>query len=187
MSELLRNPRALARAQEELVSVVGSRRCVKESDVASCKYLQCVVKETFRLHPAAPFLAPRESREGSTVGGFYIPPKARVFVNVWAMGRDEIVWEDAEEFKPERFIGKDIDVKGQHFELVPFGAGRRGCPGMLSGLKVVELALAQLLHCFDWSAEGEVNMEEIFGLVVSRKFPLVARLASRLSTVDNGL
>uniref|UniRef100_A0A0D6QRM7 Cytochrome P450 n=1 Tax=Araucaria cunninghamii TaxID=56994 RepID=A0A0D6QRM7_ARACU len=184
MSELLKNPRSLSRAREELASVVGRDRSVKERDIASCEYLRCVVKETFRLHPPLPFLIPHESTEGCRVGGYYVPTKTRLIVNAWAIGRDGSVWEGPEEFKPERFIGKNIDVRGQDFELLPFGTGRRVCPGIWMGLSTVELGLAQLLHCFDWSVEGDVNMGEFFGLTVPRKFPLLARPKWRLTTED---
>nr|ATG29933.1 CYP750C18 [Taxus chinensis] len=182
MSEVLGNPHILVRAQQEIESVVGRDRKVKEDDVASFDYLRCIVKETFRLHPPFPLLIPHESMEGCNVGDYYVPPKTRVFINVWAMGRDGSIWEDPYEFNPERFMGKgnSKDVRGQDFDLLPFGTGRRGCPGILMGLSVVELALAQLLHCFHWSVEGKVNMDEIFGLTVPRKFPLLARPASKL-------
>ena len=181
MSQLLRNPGTLARAQEEIESVVGRDRIVKESDVAKLDYLRCVVKETFRLHPPLPLLIPHESMEGCHVDGYFIPAKTRLYVNVWAIGRDENVWKDAEQFQPERFVGSNKDVKGQDFDLLPFGTGRRGCPGISSGLSTVELALAQLLHCFDWTADGDVDLEEEFGLAIPRKNPLFARPSWRLT------
>ncbi|XP_057843435.2 cytochrome P450 750A1-like [Cryptomeria japonica] len=180
MSELLRNPATLARAQKEIESAVGRDRRVRESDVMSFDYLRCVVKETFRLHPPFPLLIPHESMEGCNVGGYFVPPKTRLFVNVWAMGRDKNVWKDAHQFEPERFIGCNKDVRGQDFDLLPFGTGRRGCPGISMGLSVLELALAQLLHCFDWTVEGEVDMAEEFGLTVPRKTPLFVRPSWRL-------
>ncbi|GLJ45492.1 hypothetical protein SUGI_0958000 [Cryptomeria japonica] len=128
------------------------------------------------------FMVPDESTEGCNVGGYCIPSKTRLLVNVWAMGRDDCIWKDPLEFKPERFIGSSIDLKGQHFELLPFGAGRRGCPGMSMGSSVVHLAVAQLIHCFDWSVEGEVNREEEFGLSLPKKFPLSALPSWRLTT-----
>ncbi|GLJ31808.1 hypothetical protein SUGI_0639800 [Cryptomeria japonica] len=158
MSELLKNRATLDRAQKEIESAIGRDRLVKESDVMSFDYLQCVVKETFRLHPPFPLLIPHESMEGCSVGGYFIPPKTRLYVNVWAIGRAENVWEDAHQFKPERFMGCNKDVRGQDFDLLPFGTGRRGCPGISMGLSVVELALAQLLHCFDWSVQGELTI-----------------------------
>ncbi|XP_057843431.2 cytochrome P450 750A1-like [Cryptomeria japonica] len=181
MSELLKNPATPARVQQEMESVVGRDRRVKESDVMSFEFLRCVVKETLRLHPPAPLLL-NESMESSGAGGYFIPPKTRVFVNVWAIGRDENVWKDAHQFKPERFMGCNKDVRGQDFDLLPFGAGRRGCPGISMGLSVSELALAQLIHCFDWSVEGEVDMEEEFGLTFPRKNPLFACPKWRLTT-----
>ncbi|KAH9308125.1 hypothetical protein KI387_036036, partial [Taxus chinensis] len=159
MRELLKNPCAMATAQQEIESVVGLGRngLLKESDVKDCVYLRCLVKETLRLHPPGPLLIPHQSTEGRTVGRYHIPERTRLFVNVWAMGRDESIWEDPYLFKPDRFMGKSIDLRGQHYELLPFGTRRRGCPGISMGLCVVELALAQLLHCFDWSVEGEAT------------------------------
>ncbi|XP_059067771.1 cytochrome P450 71AU50-like [Cryptomeria japonica] len=182
MTELLRNPKVMARAQQEIELQVGRDRIVRESDLVNLDYLRCVMKETFRLHPVGAFMVPHESTEGCNVGGYYVPPKTRLLVNVWAMGRDDCIWKDPLEFKPERFIGSSIDLKGQHFELLPFGAGRRGCPGMSMGSSVVHLAVAQLIHCFDWSVEGEVNREEEFGLSLPKKFPLSALPSWRLAT-----
>ncbi|XP_057819513.1 flavonoid 3',5'-hydroxylase CYP75B138-like [Cryptomeria japonica] len=105
MTELLRNPKVMARAQQEIEFEVGRDRIVRESDLVNLNYLLCVVKETFRLHPPGPLLVPHESTQGWNVGEYYIPPKTRLFVSAWAMGRDKSVWEDALEFKPERFIG----------------------------------------------------------------------------------
>ena len=174
VTELLRNPATLARTQQEMECLVGRNRSIKESDVMKLDYLRCVVKETLRLHPPLPLLIPHESMEGCSVGGYFILPKTRVFVNVWAIGRDENVWKDAHQFKPERFVGSKKDVRGQDFELLPFGTGRRGCTGISMGLAVSELALAQLIHCFDWTVEGEVGVEEVFRLIVPKKNPLLA-------------
>eukprot|EP01018_Ginkgo_biloba_P005300 Gb_04398 [translate_table: standard] len=183
LSELLRNPHVMKKAQKELESVVGMNRRIKESDLSDLIYLQCVVKETLRLYPPAGLMLPHQSTEGCTVGGYHIPGKTRLMVNVWAIGRDPAVWEDPLAFRPERFIGRDIDVQGQNFELIPFGSGRRGCPGLSLGFGMVEFALAQILHFFDWSVEGdpaELNMSEVFGLTMPRKFELYALPVSRL-------
>ncbi|XP_057819504.1 cytochrome P450 71AU50 [Cryptomeria japonica] len=182
MTELLRNPQVMTKAQQEIDLQVGRDRIVRESDIVNLEYLRCVVNETFRLHPPGPLLVPHESTEGCTVGGYYIPPKTRLYVNIWAIGRDASVWEDALEFKPERFIGSSIDVKGHHFELLTFGAGRRGCPGISMGLANVYLVLAQLIHCFDWSADGNLDRDEEFGLTLPRKRPLSALPSWRLTT-----
>lgn len=188
MSELLRRPSAMKKAQEELEKVVGLNRKVRETDLPNLFYLQAVVKETLRLYPSAPLLAPHESMEPCTVCGYEIPAGTRVIVNAWAIGRDPKSWEDAEEFKPERFTESPnscVDVRGQDFQLIPFGSGRRGCPGMQLGMVIVEFVLAQLLHCFDWKLpdgmEGrDLDMNEIFGLAIPRAVPLLAIPTPRL-------
>uniref|UniRef100_A0A0E0CKV6 Uncharacterized protein n=1 Tax=Oryza meridionalis TaxID=40149 RepID=A0A0E0CKV6_9ORYZ len=199
MSEVLRNPSVLAKATDELDRVVGRRRLVAEGDIPNLPYLDAVVKESMRLHPVVPLLIPRVSREdafsvsvagdGGGAAAYDIPAGTRVLVNVWAIGRDPAVWgDDAEEFRPERFAagsgsGSGVDVKGQDFELLPFGSGRRMCPGMGLGLRMVQLTLANLLHAFAWrlpggaagaAAEEELSMEEKFGISVSRLVQLKA-------------
>ncbi|KAL6838559.1 hypothetical protein ACP4OV_031615 [Aristida adscensionis] len=186
MSKLLRNPRVLAKATEELDRVVGCDRLVTEGDLPSLPYLEAVVKETMRLHPVAPMLIPRVSREDTSVDGFDIPIGTRILINVWAIGRDPTLWGDtAKEFRPERFVGSNVDVKGQHLELLPFGAGRRMCPAYNLGLRMVQLTLASLLHSFMWRlpdgvAAEELSMEEKFGISVSRMVHLEAVPEARL-------
>lgn len=185
ISELLRHPRVMKKVQSELEQVVGGDKMVKESDLESLKYLDMVIKETFRLHPVAPFLLPHECIEDCTIDGFFIPKKSRIIVNTWAIGRDPKVWTDAETFNPERFVDSNIDLRGRDFELLPFGSGRRGCPGMQLGLTVVCLVVAQLLHCFDWDLPNgmlpsELDMTEEFGLVVARATHLMAIPTCRL-------
>ncbi|KAL1830992.1 hypothetical protein DCAR_0100963 [Daucus carota subsp. sativus] len=184
-SELLRNPRVMKKVQKELEEVIGTDKMVKESDLESLKYLDMVIKESFRLHPVAPLLLPHECIEDCTIDGFYIPKKSRIIVNTWAIGRDPKVWKDAETFNPERFVGSTIDLRGRDFELLPFGSGRRGCPGIQLGLTVMRLVVAQLLHCFDWDLPNgmqpsELDMTEEFGLVVARATHLVAIPTCRL-------
>nr|CAD1829392.1 unnamed protein product [Ananas comosus var. bracteatus] len=131
MAELLRSPRSMAAAREELARVIGPRREVEESDVAQLPYLQAVVKESLRLHPPGPFLLPRRAVADVEVGGCTIPADAQVVVNLWAIGRDPAVWARPEEFAPERFLNdaaRDKDFRGKDFDLLPFGAGWRICP-----------------------------------------------------------
>ena len=185
MSELMKHPAVMKKLQQELESVVGLDQMVEESHLDKLEYLDCVVKEALRLHPVGPLLIPHQSVEDSEVGGFHVPKKARVIVNVWAIGRDPDVWADPDCFLPERFIGSEIDLRGHHFELLPFGAGRRGCPGLQLGLTVVKLVLAQLVHCFDWELPHgmkaiEVDMTENFGLTTARAKPLMAVPSCRL-------
>ncbi|XP_066387914.1 trimethyltridecatetraene synthase-like [Miscanthus floridulus] len=186
MSELLRKPDVLTKATEELDRVIGRERLVTEGDITKLPYMQAIVKETMRLHPVTPLLAPRLSREDASVDGYDIPTGTLVFVNVWAIGRDPAVWGDAsDEFRPERFVGSSLDVKGQDFELLPFGSGRRMCPGIGLGLKMVQVILANLVHGFAWRlpdgmAKEELSMEEKFGLSMPRLIPLQAVAEPRL-------
>ena len=177
ISELLKKPEVIAKATEELDRVIGPGRWVTEKDIPQLPYVDAIVKETMRLHPVAPLLVPRLAREDATVDGYDIPAGTRVLVSVWSIGRDPALWDAPEEFMPERFLGSKLDVKGQDYELLPFGSVRRMCPGYSLGLKVIQVSLANLLHGFTWSlpngmTKEELSMEEIFGLSTPRKFPL---------------
>ncbi|GMY15353.1 cytochrome P450 CYP736A12-like [Fagus crenata] len=184
--ELLRHPRVMKHVQEELERVIGMNRMVEETDLANLTYLDMVVKESFRLHPIIPLLIPRESMEDIELNGYYIPKKSRIIINYWAIGHDPIVWSDnVEEFYPERFLNSNIDLRGRDFQLLPFGSGRRGCPGIQLGLITVKYVLAQLLHCFDWVLPSgmfpnDLDMSEKFGLAVSRAKHLLAMPIYRL-------
>ncbi|XP_059432123.1 cytochrome P450 71AU50-like [Corylus avellana] len=185
LSELMKNPQVMKKVQKELEDVVGLERMVEESDLDGLEYLDMVLKETFRLHPIAPLLLPHEATEDCTINGFHIPHKSRVMINVWAIGRDPSAWNDAEKFFPERFVGSNIDVRGRDFQLIPFGSGRRGCPGIQLGLTVVRLVVAQLVHCFDWELPdrmqpNELDMTEEFGVTTPRIKPLLAIPTYRL-------
>ncbi|KAL6313274.1 hypothetical protein AAG906_016153 [Vitis piasezkii] len=179
MAELLHKPETLRRVQVELLQTIGKDKLVKESDIAQLPYLQAVVKETFRLHPAVPLLLPRKAEVDTDICGFIVPKDAQVLVNVWAIGRDPNLWENPNSFMPERFLGSDMDVRGQNFELIPFGAGRRICPGLPLGIRMIHLMLASLLHSYDWKLEDGVtpenmNMEEKFGVTLQKAQPLRA-------------
>jgi cytochrome P450 len=185
MSEVLKNPAILAKATEELDTIVGVGRLVTEGDIPHLPYIHAIMKETMRMHPVVPLLVPRMSREDASVAGYDVPAGTRVLVNTWTIGHDPSVWDSPDEFRPERFVGSGIDVKGRDFELLPFGSGRRMCPGYNLGLKVIQLTLANLLHAFSWClpdgvTAGELSMEEIFGLTMPRKIPLLAVVKPRL-------
>lgn len=189
ISQLLKKPELFEKATEELDRVIGRNRWVEEKDLPNLPYIQAIVKETMRLHPVAPMLVPRESLEDCKVDGYDIVKGTRILVSVWTIGRDPKLWDLPEEFMPERFIGKEIDIKGHDFELLPYGSGRRMCPGYALGQKVIESSLANLLHGFNWKLPGsmtveDLNMEEIFGLSTPKKIPLITvaepRLASEL-------
>lgn len=187
ISELLKRPEIIKKATEELDRVIGRERWVEEKEIQTLPYIEAIVKETMRLHPVAPMLVPRQTREDVTINGYDIPAGTRVLVNVWTIAHDPAVWENPDEFRPERFLEKSIDVKGHDFELLPFGSGRRMCPGYNLGLKVIQVSLANLLHGFNWRLpdgmkNADLSMEEIFGLSTPKKDPLQAVVEPRLAT-----
>lgn len=174
ISELLKNPREMEKAQAEVRRVYHGKGNVDETKLHELKFLKAVIKECLRLHPPAPLLVPRESSQSCLIDGYEIPPKTKVIVNAWAIGRDSKYWEDSDKFYPERFLNSSIDYKGLDFEFIPFGAGRRICPGITFGTAVVELTLAQLLFHFDWKfptdmKPEDLDMTEAYGLDVRRK------------------
>ncbi|XP_050218060.1 desmethyl-deoxy-podophyllotoxin synthase-like [Mercurialis annua] len=174
MSELLKDPRVMRKTQEEVRKVFATEGNVHEDRLHELNYLKLVVKESLRLHPPAPLLLPRECIESCVISGYDIPVKSKVIVNAWAIGRDPEYWPEPERFYPERFQDCSVDYKGTDFEFLPFGAGRRVCPGLLFGIANVEFPLAQLLYHFDWKLPNGVepetlDMDEVFGSVVKRK------------------
>ncbi|CAJ1971496.1 unnamed protein product [Sphenostylis stenocarpa] len=178
MSELVKNPRVMEQVQTEVRRVFDGKGYVDETSIHELKYLRSVIKETLRMHPPAPLLLPRECGETCEINGYEIPAKSKVIVNAWAIGRDPNHWIEPEKFYPERFLDSSIDYKGGEFELIPFGAGRRICPGINLGIVNIEFSLANLLFHFDWklpkgSMPQELDMTESFGLVVKRKHDLV--------------
>ncbi|MED6211400.1 hypothetical protein PIB30_073346 [Stylosanthes scabra] len=174
MSELIKNPTTMNKLQNEIEALVGIHRQVEEKDLEKLPYLDMVVKEIFRLYPVGPLLVPHESSEDVTINGYFIEKNTRIMVNAWAIGRDPRIWsENSDMFFPERFENNDIDVKGHDFRLIPFGSGRRGCPGMNMGLITVKIILAQLVHCFSWElplgmSPMDLDMTEEFGLSIPR-------------------
>lgn len=154
MAEALQNSEILKRAKAELEEVIGKGELVRESDISHLPYLQCMVKETLRLHPPVPFLIPRKVEQNVEVLGCTVPKDSHVLVNAWAIGRDPGVWENPLEFNPQRFLGSEVDVRGRDFELIPFGAGRRICPGLPLAMRLVPVMLGSLINSFDWKVEG---------------------------------
>ncbi|CAJ1909820.1 unnamed protein product [Sphenostylis stenocarpa] len=190
MAELINHPHVLEKARQEIDVVVGKSRIVEESDIVNLPYLQAIVRETFRLHPAGPLIV-RESSRSAVVCGYDIPAKTRLFVNVWAIGRDPNHWKNPFEFRPERFTENgqsQLDVRGQHFHLLPFGSGRRGCPGTSLALQVVHVNLAVMIQCFQWkvdSGNGKVDMEEKSGITLPRAHPLICAVVPRFNPFPN--
>ncbi|XP_028062927.1 cytochrome P450 71A1-like [Camellia sinensis] len=180
MTELIKNPTKLKKAQEEVRRVEGEKSKVNEDDIDQMVYLNWVVKEALSLRAPIPYLFRQESigNESTKLGGYDIPPGARVFINAWAIHRDPKIWDNPEDFVPERFANNLIDFTGQDFNFNPFGAGRRGCPGFSFGVLIVEYVLANLLYWFDWKypsgpgREEDFDMSEVTSLVVDKKIPL---------------
>lgn len=185
LSLLLNNPQALKKIHEELDNHVGKERLVNESDINNLEYLRASVKEALRLCPAGPLSGLREVTEDCTVGGYHVPRGTWLMVNLSKVHTDPRVWSDPMEFKPERFLTthKGTDVKGQHFELIPFGSGRRACPGITLGLQMTLLSLAGFLQGFEISTPGNepVDMTGSVGLTNMKSTPLQVLVKPRLS------
>lgn len=180
MAELIRHRNVMKKAQEEVRSVVGKRSKIGMEDIYQMHYLKCVVKEALRLHPPLPLLLPRETSTSIELGGYNIPANTRVFINAWAIQRDPSFWDRPEEFIPERFENTGVDFKGQDFHFIPFGSGRRGCPGMAFGVASIECVIANLLYWFDWKLPEDgslglgkdLDMSEVYGLTAYKRVPL---------------
>lgn len=175
LAELINNPSAMAKATQELHSVTGNNtRLLLESDLSKLPYLQAVVKETLRLHPTAPLIV-REATEPCDVAGYHIPAKTRLLVNVWGIARDPARWLEPTQFDPERFLNRPSGSDQQSFDLMPFGSGRRSCPGAALALVAMPMVLGRLIQCFEWRVDGgdSVDMEEGPGISLRRARPLI--------------
>ncbi|WOK94591.1 Cytochrome P450 [Canna indica] len=181
MAELVRNPETMKKLQYEVRGTADEAKkgtlMIKEEDLERMVYLKAVIKEVLRLHPAAPLLLPHVSMEDCQIQGFHVPKNAKVLINAWAIGRDPKHWDEPEEFKPERFLNSSVDFKGNDFELIPFGAGRRICPGLHFAVSSMEIALANLVRGFDWElplgmSATKMDMREAPGLTIGKKEPL---------------
>ncbi|CAA0839351.1 Cytochrome P450 83B1 [Striga hermonthica] len=161
MTVLIKAPHIMHKVQAEIRNTIDAKGYVDEDDVPKLPYLKAVINETLRLYPPAPMLVPRQTTQKCFLGGYEIQPKTLVYVNAWAVARDPQYWENPHEFQPERFLNSNVDVKGQDFGVIPFGSGRRICPGLHMGLANVELALANLLYSFDWDLPPGVKPRDI--------------------------
>ena len=186
LSILLNNKNALKQAQEELDLKVGKERWVDDQNIKDLVYLyQAIVKETLHLYSLAPLSAPHEAMEDCHVCGYYVPKGTRIFVNLWKLHRDPRVWDNPDKFLPERFLTKhaNIDASGQHFEFVPFGFGKRSCPGYTLALQVSHLTLARFLQGFEFMTPSNMPIDMTEGLVLSlpKATPLEVLLTQRLA------
>ena len=187
LAELINLPDLMERARHEIDSIVGKDRLVEASDITNLPYIEAIGRETLRLHPAGPIIS-RKSIADCTIGGYHIPSGTQLLVSVWDIGRDPNSWENPIEFRPERFLNEDgginrrLNVRGQQFQLLPFGSGRRFCPGATQALQVFHTTIAAIIQCFDWEVKegnGKDNMEEGYGS--SRAHPLVCVPVARLN------
>ncbi|PWA49417.1 cytochrome P450-like protein [Artemisia annua] len=186
MTEILRNPKVMEKVQDELAEVVGLNNIVEESHLPKLKYLDAVFKETFRFHSPLPFLLPRTPNKSCTVGGYTVPKGVTVFLNVWAIHRDPEYWDNPSKFIPERFLNNKAsekwDYSGTNSAYLPFGSGRRRCPGITLGEKMMMHILASLMHSFDWCLPKgeELDLSVKFGIAMKKKMPLVVIPSPRL-------
>lgn len=177
MTELMRKPSKLAKAQTELRTIIGRDTPLKESDLPKLPYLLAIVKETLRLHSPTPLLLPHKAQTDTQISDFLIKKDCQVLINVWAMGRDPDLWSNALSFEPERFLDSGIDFKGQNFEMIPFGAGRRICPGLSLAQRMIPLILGSLVHEFKWKLEDgmlpeDIDLSDKFGITLHKGLPL---------------
>lgn len=175
MAELMKNPSIMKKAQEEVRRVVGNKLKVDESDLDQMTYLKCIVKETLRHHSG---IIPRQTTTSIKLEGYDIPSNTKVLINAWGIQRDPRIWEKPDDYIPERFIDNPTDFKSQDKKYIPFGFGRRVCPGISFALKEVEYVLANLLFLFDWKlpdGQGpeDLDMSEVFYLVNRKKESLM--------------
>lgn len=183
LAEMLNKPETLKKAQQELDNIVGKANIVEESHIRQLPYLQAIMKEVLRLHPALPLMVPHCPSQTCVVGNYTVPKGSRVFVNVWAIHRDPSVWENPSEFIPERFLNGKGDYSGNDFKYIPFGSGRRMCAGISMAERMVMYSLASLVHSFDWELPVgvKVDLSEKFGIVMQKSVPLLAIPTPRLS------
>lgn len=182
LSALLNNPPVLEKVKSEIDKHVKGR-LLDDADLPKLRYLHCIINETLRLYPVAPLLVPHSSSEECTVGGYHVPRGTILFANIWAIQRDPKVWVEPEKFMPERFLNE----KDMGFKFVPFGAGRRGCPGAAMATRVIALGLGTLIQCFEWQRVGQeqVDMNEAHtGVTMPKALPLAAKCKPRSGFID---
>lgn len=184
MTEILQNPSVGERAQSELDNVTGRKRNIRESDMPKLEYMSAIIAETFRLHPPAPLLVPHETTADCKISGYDIPANTQVLTNIYAYGRDPLTWENPLEFNPDRFLNTNVSelyCGKDQCRLIPFGVGKRICPGINLALLVVPNIVANMLHCFDWTADGsELDISESVGIDAPKAKPLHASAKPRL-------
>lgn len=191
MTQLLNHPEVLAKAKAEIDTKIGQDRSLQETDIANLSYLQAIISETFRLHPPAPMLLTHYSSHDCTVAGYNIPRGTMLLVNAWAIHRDPKLWDDPTTFRPERFLGAGNGLQSN--KLIPFGIGRRACPGETMALRFIGLTLGLLIQCYEWKKAGgceKVDMTEGGGITIHKVKPLETMCKARPimdKVLSNGL
>lgn len=182
MSNLLNHPDILKKARAELDTHIGHKRLIDESDLPKLPYLQSLISETLRLYPAAPLLPPHMSSDACPIGDFTMPRDTMLLVNAWAVHRDPTLWDDPLAFKPEGFQNGEAEAQ----KFMPFGMGRRECPGAGLAQQIMGLTLGSLIQCFEWEKVGdkEIDMTEAFGITLQKAVPLEAKCTPRPITKD---
>ncbi|KAG5579626.1 hypothetical protein H5410_050253 [Solanum commersonii] len=188
MAELMKNPQVMEQVQAKVRQAFKGKSMITESEVQQLDYLRLVMKETLRLHAPVPLLVPRVARQRCQLGRYEIQGNARLMVNAREICRDPTYWKNVEYFEPKRHWNSTLDFKGNNFEFIPFGAGRRACPGILFGILNLELSLAQLLFHFGWKlpngiAPNNLDMTEAFGETTRKKTNLHEDIWTRTCTV----
>ncbi|CAO2840550.1 unnamed protein product [Amaranthus hypochondriacus] len=178
MTELMRHPHVMKELQDEVRGITSKKQMVSEDDLEKMKYLKAVITEVLRLHPPLPLLLFREPSQDAKINGYDIAANTQVIINAWTIQRDPTYWEQPEDFHPKRFLNSTVDFKGLNFHLIPFGAGRRGCPGIHFALFNAELALANLVYSFDWklpngAEDYAADVPENPGVTINRRDPLM--------------
>ncbi|KAL2894882.1 Cytochrome P450 81D11 [Bienertia sinuspersici] len=180
---LLKYPEIHNKARKEIDQHVGHDRLIEEQDLHNLPYLNCIINETLRMYPAAPIIPPHESSEDCVVGGYRIPQGTMLNVNLWAIQNDPKVWDEPSKFKPERF--ENVEGNRIGYKFMPFGSGRRACPGQNLATRVVGLTLGSLIQCFQWEAvEEEIDMVEKSAVSMWKAKPLKAIFKPRNEMVE---
>ena len=185
MAALLQNPNVMCKLQNEVREIGRGKATISEDDLEKMHYLKAVIKESTRIYTPLPLLVARQAMQDAKVMGYDIKVGTQVLINAWAIAKDPAVWDKPEEFIPERFLNSPTDFKGLHFELIPFGAGRRGCPGIQYAMAINELTLANLVHIFDFALPDGKRLEDLdmaaeSGMTLHKKSPLLVIATPRV-------
>ncbi|KAJ8765625.1 hypothetical protein K2173_014747 [Erythroxylum novogranatense] len=171
MASIVQDPRILKKLKDEMDNVIGQHRRLEEDDLPKLPYLRMVILEALRMFPATPMIDPHMASEDCTIAGYHIPRGSIILANAWALHRDPTLWKDPDTFVPERFEGiSDGAIKN----FIGFGMGRRSCPGMHLGHRIMGLTLGSIIQCFDWQmiSGKDIDMTGASGVTMPMVVPL---------------